>query len=417
MFQFNNRTIYNNIFIVGCGGTGSRLMPMLVQFLRTITRPHNPMGILENPKIYLVDDDVVEQKNLLRQNFIDQDVGKPKAVVLADRYSRAFGMELLPIVRRIVPHGTLPYGWYRGRTGEVLEVPGNVASTPGLLSMTGSLIILCVDSAKARRDILKVIHEDDLRVNVGPTMIIDAGNEDNFGQVRFFNYNLLTDDNINRYDQALSTFRRHMGVTATLKNNPYVHPVNIIPFPRRYYEELGESVAEKSCADLDQTLAINAIMATTIMGIVQNLYFFKPMNYDGIRMSLDGGNAVEFNTPERWFSRVAPYQRDGLPTSRQDNAAVSKSYCLGVMNAVKAMGMKFTSTGELVPINPPVLAKKELTSIQDGEADAVKATRVARKPRPRPESSTAQEVAVPAPPLASAAVVGAPALTPIARGR
>lgn len=35
----------------------------------------------------LVDGDTVEPKNLIRQNFIEQDIGKNKAAVMADRYS------------------------------------------------------------------------------------------------------------------------------------------------------------------------------------------------------------------------------------------------------------------------------------------------------------------------------------------
>ncbi|KPV43312.1 hypothetical protein AN477_13145 [Alicyclobacillus ferrooxydans] len=37
---------------------------------------------------------MVEQKNLLRQYFLEQDIGRKKAEVLAERYSRAYGIDI-----------------------------------------------------------------------------------------------------------------------------------------------------------------------------------------------------------------------------------------------------------------------------------------------------------------------------------
>jgi hypothetical protein len=44
--------------------------------------------------ITLIDGDTIEEKNLIRQNFIKPDVGKNKARVMAERYGRAFGLEV-----------------------------------------------------------------------------------------------------------------------------------------------------------------------------------------------------------------------------------------------------------------------------------------------------------------------------------
>jgi NADH:ubiquinone oxidoreductase subunit B-like Fe-S oxidoreductase len=60
MFKFVPRMIPNKIFVIGCGGTGSRLVPPLVQFLSTITKENNPKGWLSGTTIYLVDSDVVD---------------------------------------------------------------------------------------------------------------------------------------------------------------------------------------------------------------------------------------------------------------------------------------------------------------------------------------------------------------------
>jgi molybdopterin/thiamine biosynthesis adenylyltransferase len=69
--------IGKDINIIGCGGIGARILPALTRMLSAPT------------SIYLWDDDTVEVKNLLRQNFALPDVGKPKAEVLAQRYSTA----------------------------------------------------------------------------------------------------------------------------------------------------------------------------------------------------------------------------------------------------------------------------------------------------------------------------------------
>jgi molybdopterin/thiamine biosynthesis adenylyltransferase len=54
----------------------------------------------DSSTIYLVDDDVVEGKNLLRQNFISVDIGQYKARVLAQRYRKAYGNNVIPILNR-----------------------------------------------------------------------------------------------------------------------------------------------------------------------------------------------------------------------------------------------------------------------------------------------------------------------------
>ena len=38
MFKFTPRQIPSNIVVIGCGGTGSRVVPLLAQFIRSITR-------------------------------------------------------------------------------------------------------------------------------------------------------------------------------------------------------------------------------------------------------------------------------------------------------------------------------------------------------------------------------------------
>ena len=72
------------IVMLGAGGTGGHIAPHLYRLLHALDRP---------VKVIIADGDLVEEKNLVRQNFIAADLGKNKAQVLAERYASAFGME------------------------------------------------------------------------------------------------------------------------------------------------------------------------------------------------------------------------------------------------------------------------------------------------------------------------------------
>jgi len=73
------------IIMLGAGGTGGHIAPHLYRLLHTLERP---------VKVVIADGDIVEEKNLVRQNFISADLGKNKAQVLAERYATAFGIEI-----------------------------------------------------------------------------------------------------------------------------------------------------------------------------------------------------------------------------------------------------------------------------------------------------------------------------------
>ena len=73
-----------HIVMIGCGGTGGHIAPHLYRLLYSVFRPST---------VILCDGDLVEKKNLVRQNFVSCDLGRNKAEVLAERYSAAFGME------------------------------------------------------------------------------------------------------------------------------------------------------------------------------------------------------------------------------------------------------------------------------------------------------------------------------------
>ena len=62
------------LYIIGAGGTASYLLPVLV---RTITRKH------DIEEVIIVDRDVIEEKNVERQNYTYDEVGQGKAEAIA----------------------------------------------------------------------------------------------------------------------------------------------------------------------------------------------------------------------------------------------------------------------------------------------------------------------------------------------
>lgn len=141
------------ILIAGCGGTGARVLGPLVKLVSPDT------------SIFLFDADTVEQRNLLRQHFVPEDVGRNKAEVLAERY----------------------------------ELPNlNISARPTMLTadivrglfLNGSqrfVILGCTDSLTFRSSMVEVINQALTRqlreIRHNSLMLIDAGNESTTGQV------------------------------------------------------------------------------------------------------------------------------------------------------------------------------------------------------------------------------------------
>lgn len=265
--------------VVGCGGTGSRLVPLLTQFLRSITREYSPRGWLGNPNIVLCDFDTIEEKNLARQNFIRQDIGKNKAVVLAERYSKAYGLNITPMTTAIEGSEDISRFFYSQLNVDLLKEP--------------CMIIMCVDSVVARRKILS--NALDLIGNgqsIPNVFVIDSGNEDNFGQVNFFNPAITPHPD-----------EWEKGLAAKLpKLITHVEDIQFIPMDINHYLDLADNPGLGSCADLDQTLAINALVATNIISVVQNYYYRKPMNFNKVFVDMAGGSSTTFNTMSHFLS-------------------------------------------------------------------------------------------------------------------
>lgn len=132
-----------HIRLIGCGGTGSWLAPSLARLAKVLIDAKEV-----DVHLNFQDADTVLEKNIYRQNFCTAEIGKKKAVVLANRYSAAWGIQI-------------------SSTTEYLKES---------ISISGFTIFVgCVDNTKARRAIYE---------SVSPTgWWLDCGNDRFNGQV------------------------------------------------------------------------------------------------------------------------------------------------------------------------------------------------------------------------------------------
>ncbi|MFV1457777.1 ThiF family adenylyltransferase, partial [Bacillus mycoides] len=142
--------------IVGAGGTGSYVVPSVANLYHTDEN---------NNAIVLIDGDVVENKNLLRQGFLRKDLNGNKAEVLAKRYSEAF------------PELAIYYSkGFVNDVNAVLHVVDNFSEIDEIV------LISCVDNNYARLRLW--IAQFQLYSKYGCNVhFIDAGNEEWHGQV------------------------------------------------------------------------------------------------------------------------------------------------------------------------------------------------------------------------------------------
>lgn len=298
MLKFIPQTLPTNVFVIGCGGTGSRVVPLIAQSMAG-------QEWLLGARLTLVDDDVVEVKNTSRQNFIAPDVGRHKADVLAERYGNAFGLEINAIKDRITRGSTLlrQAARFHGDKGV-----GNPAP----------IVILCVDSAAARRDILESLVVEGIATR--DTIIIDAGNEDIFGQVSIFNLSSLG------ASEEYSFTRAKTFADAIPERLPFEQEITTIPIPWAQYLLMEDGEGTGSCADLDQTLAINNLVAANIVAMFQNLLYSLPIYSHKVYVSLNGGGNNEWLSTQ-WLRGLCSRERDDVYMLKGDvNATPASAY-------------------------------------------------------------------------------------------
>lgn len=146
-------------FIVfGCGGTGSYFVRDLARIVGIYNKQYG-----REDSILICDGDTVESSNLSRQNFVQSDLGKNKAEVLAVRYGGSFGVNI----------GFIPK--YLDE-----EIKATIISDRDLTNKF-PVFIGCVDNNKTRY-LIKEAHK---AIRNRTSILLDSGNEEHAGQVVF----------------------------------------------------------------------------------------------------------------------------------------------------------------------------------------------------------------------------------------
>lgn len=147
-----------HIFMIGIGGTGSFSFESLMRLFS---------GANQTATIELYEGDIVESKNLKRQNFELDDLGKNKAQVLTNRFSKC-----LPHPPKVIVHKD-----YLKNSEDLM------ADIAVIDDDETAIVISCVDNIATRRLIDQAIND---LTGIKDVIALDSGNTDQTGQVVIF---------------------------------------------------------------------------------------------------------------------------------------------------------------------------------------------------------------------------------------
>lgn len=254
----------DTIVLIGCGGTGSHVLPNILQYLKSRELTSN---FSKMPKIILIDGDKVEEKNLVRQRFTSRDIGMNKADALARRYSGVFGCKIISS------------SGYISHSKELLAL---------LEESTYTLFIGAVDNHRARLIIWDTCEAFAKKGN--QAVWIDGGNETHHGQVILGSWNLETDSK-----QAWT----NASIGASISSIDLPHFFNFFP------EEIllvggTPTTPENQCAinvaENPQTIHANATSAQAISNLVTQVFEKSIRTYFISFDSLTGNTKAEILT-------------------------------------------------------------------------------------------------------------------------
>lgn len=258
----------HKILVVGCGGTGGHLIPHLARFISVLREGGTDINLV------IADGDGVEKKNLKRQNFIEPDLGKNKAQILARRYSNAFGFEIEAI------------------TKDLENMNAINAAIHNIAYGRSAMVIGCVDNNASRKVISEWFHNGDGVGTASGRFWIDSGNEENSGQV-------VCGFHPNTY----------VRIDKKAGNISLPNVFELYPDLEQSEDKFNSSL---SCAEraqsAPQNMQTNVTAATIIMNFLQKILMLQPINSHAVSFSINNVFSTRLNTPEN-LSKVAKARR------------------------------------------------------------------------------------------------------------
>jgi PRTRC genetic system ThiF family protein len=249
----------SGIALVGCGGTGGFVAEGLCRLL--LSYPGH--------RLILIDGDRVEERNLGRQSFYPEDLGRFKSQALAERLARRFGT---PIAYSVSPLGD----------------PRQFAHGAGPIEDC-ALIVGCVDNPLARAAIAN---------RVAPWQWwLDAGNGAEHGQ-------LLVGNSPVEKMRRTPAFYPDKGVVELLPLPSVVRPELLVPPPRP-----AGSCAEAGAAG-EQGPTINQFMAALVVEMVRRL-LERRLGWWQLFLDLESGGLRTVSPTPEAISRLT-----GIPVKK-----------------------------------------------------------------------------------------------------
>jgi len=231
------------IHVIGCGGTGSQLLPRLPSLSKCLIELGHPHGL----EVSVWDDDTVAEHNCLRQNFFLPDVGHNKASVMVNRINVAHGLSWQDRPERF--------------------------TRDSIRSYEADFIIGCVDSKAARRELDAFVRDAHNTV-----WWIDSGNDAVSAQVIVGQYGKRIADDPMR-----------------------------LPLVTELYPEIiaGDDDNAPSCSAREsimrQGIGTNAMAASWIFAWLAEALRNGRIGWNGVFFNLESGRASSIPvSPEAW---------------------------------------------------------------------------------------------------------------------
>lgn len=255
----------SDIIVVGAGGTGSWFAPKLTKIINDAIMK----GLLaySNINVVYIDGDDIEEKNIIRQNFIKDDIANNKAEILSSRYGSQFiNTVTCGFINKYIYNSDIKNinDQYRNKYVDIknLELFKKKRS--------GKLIINLIDNAVTR----KMIHLTAISVNA---IVIDVANNEYNGQL----------------------------VTSVYKETPEYDTSNAAFYNElSSHLEMNDDVSVFSCADadadsVDQLFNAND-MAATILGNYLNDWIVRAKIYNG-RIDFTTGSNISISRSNEFY--------------------------------------------------------------------------------------------------------------------
>ncbi len=251
------------LYLIGCGGTGSWLAPALVRTAKILLDRQ-----VADVQVIFVDPDIVEPKNVFRQNFCAAEVGKNKAATLAFRLGIAHGLKINaapePISRTLINHN----------------------------SSSLTLLVGCVDNPAARQVLAEITTMTGGYYRGGSYSVwwLDCGNWRTSGQVLLGRG--IDPEHGFCPEGALTSV---LGKCIWLPAPDVQHPELVAhePMPPLPYLEADLADANLSCADLalrdEQGRTINQAVAAVAADYLDRLLITHTLRRFATYIDLEGG--------------------------------------------------------------------------------------------------------------------------------